>query len=64
MWAIFFLSDLLARKNNNNITQKKNNKGFKKMQINLTIGVTLRKIKSYFQQVLFIITGIFRRKRS
>ena len=64
MWAIFFLSDLLARKNNNNITQKNYNKGFKKMQINLTIGVTLRKIKSYFQQVLFIITGNFRRKRS
>ena len=34
------------------------------MQLNLTIGVTLRKIRSYFQQDLFIITGIFRRKRS
>ena len=62
MWAIFFLSDLLARKNNSNFIPKK--KGFKKMQLNLTIGVTLRKIRSYFQQVLFIITGIFRRKRS
>lgn len=47
----------MARKNSNNITPKKT-KGFKKMQINLTIGVTLRKINLIFNEY-FLLSQVF-----